>query len=502
MARPIPFHSLGEFIRYLDSQGQTRRIGEPVSLALEMTALHQRVLRAGGPALVFDQAIHASGQRAAMPVVTNVFGTAERVAWGLGSDPAGLDALGQRLADLRMPRPPGSLHDLLARWPLAKAALHAQARRVGSPPVQQRVYRGPEMDLGLLPVQQCWPGEPAPLINFGMVITRPPDADPADSSRYNAGIYRMQLLGRDRLIMRWLMMRGGAAHHRAWAARGEAMPCAVAIGADPASLLAAALPLPEDISELNFAGLLRGARTRLARAVSQPLLVPAEAEIVIEGTVAPDETAPEGPYGDHTGYYNAVENFPVLRASAMTTRADPYYLTTHTGRPPDEPSVIGAVFNELARPLIRQSLPEVQDVWFPPEACSYRVAVVAIRKSYAGQARRVMMGLWGLLPQFTMTKVIIVVDDDINPRHWDDVLWALSTRMDPVRDSLMVPATAIDTLDFAAEKPGLGGKMGLDATVKTGSETSRDWPAVLSLPHEVTRKAAALCARLGLAGKD
>jgi 4-hydroxy-3-polyprenylbenzoate decarboxylase len=328
------------------------------------------------------------------------------------------------------------------------------------------------------------------------VITRPPDTPADETARMNLGVYRMQVLGKDRVIMRWLAHRGGAAHHRAWAARGEDMPIAIAIGVDPATLLSAVLPLPETISELRFSGVLRGERPRVAPALTVPMLVPADAEIILEGYVSATETAPEGPYGDHTGYYNSVEPFPVMRITAVTTRRDPVYLSTFTGRPPDEPSVIGSVLNELALPTMRRQLPEIVDLWLPPEACSYRMAIVAIRKSYPGQARRVMMGLWGMLPQFSYTKTIVVVDEDIDVRSWEDVAWAIATRMDPSRDLMTVSQTPIDYLDFASPEPGLGGKLGMDATNKIGAETHREWGKVLKMTPEVERRVDTLWPRI------
>jgi 4-hydroxy-3-polyprenylbenzoate decarboxylase len=336
------------------------------------------------------------------------------------------------------------------------------------------------------------------LITWPLVITRPPDADPADISKVNVGVYRMQVLGRDRLIMRWLAHRGGAAHHRAWAAQQSEMPVAVAVGTDPATMLAAVMPLPENLSELSFAGLLRGERPRVAPAMSVPLMVPADAEIVIEGWVSAVETAPEGPYGDHTGYYNQVERFPVMRITAITSRRDPVYVSTFTGRPPDEPSTIGEALNVVVLPLIRQQFPEIQDLYLPAAACSYRLAVVAIRKRYAGQARRVMMGLWGMLPQFSYTKGIVVVDDDIDVRNGADVLWAISTRADASRDLMLIDRTPIDYLDFASPEPGLGGKLGIDATNKIGAETRREWGRPLTMSADITARIDKLWPSLGI----
>jgi 4-hydroxy-3-polyprenylbenzoate decarboxylase len=433
-----------------------------------------------------------------MPVVVNLFGTVRRVAAGFGVLPERLSSLGEMLAALRGPQPINGLRDALERWPMVRAGLKTRAQFVARPPVQQTVRSGRDADLTCLPVQTCWPGEPAPLITWPLVITRPPDADPADISKVNVGVYRMQVLDRDRLIVRWLAHRGGAAHHCAWSARQSEMPVAVAIGADPATMLAAVMPLPENLSELSFAGLLRGERPRVAPAMSVPLMVPADAEIVIEGWVSSGETAPEGPYGDHTGYYNQVERFPVMRITAITSRRDPLYVSTFTGRPPDEPSTIGEALNVVVLPLIRQQFPEIRDLYLPAAACSYRLAVVAIRKRYAGQARRVMMGLWGMLPQFSYTKGIVVVDDDIDVRNGADVLWAVSTRADASRDLMLIDRTPIDYLDFASPEPGLGGKLGIDATNKIGAETRREWGRPLTMSADIAARVDKLWPSLGI----
>lgn len=483
--RDMPkFQTLRAFLRHLEGERDFARIATPVSLVHEMTEIHRRVLVAGGPALKFLGSHGARGQ-AEMPVITNLFGTEARVATGLGVKRERVGELGEILAALREPAPVDGIRDALSRWPLVRAALATRPKIVSAPTCQAQRWLGSDVDLGRLPIQTCWPDEPAPLITWPLVITRPPEAQVNETGRYNMGIYRMQVLGKDKAILRWLAHRGGAKHHRAWAVRGESMPVAVAIGADPATILSAAMPLPETVSELRFSGVLRGERPRLAPALTVPLMVPADAEIVLEGWVSPDETAPEGPYGDHTGYYNVVEPFPVMQISAITLAADPLYLSTFTGRPPDEPSVIGAVFNDLVLPVIRRQIPEIRDLWLPPEACSYRMAIIAIDKRYPGQARRVMMALWGLLPQFSYTKTIIVVDDDINVRDWKDVAWALATRMDPSRDLMQIDRTPIDYLDFASPEPGLGGKLGIDATNKVGAETSREWGRVLGISDAV-----------------
>ncbi|MDO5706747.1 MAG: UbiD family decarboxylase, partial [Paracoccus sp. (in: a-proteobacteria)] len=470
---------------------------DAVSVCHEMTAVQLAALRAGGPVLRFDAALLDDGRAAEMPVVTNLFATPDRVASGMGIKPDQVPEFGAFLAALRSPPPLDGLRDGLSRWPMLRAALatHPRMRRHG--PVQAHVTETP--DLTVLPVQTPWPGDGGPLMTWPVVVTRPYGTGAGDVARYNLGVYRAQVLGPDRLILRWLAHRGGAAHARGWARAGQPMPVAVVLGADPATLLAAALPLPETVSEMTFSGVLRGARTELVPARTVPLMVPAQAEMVIEGWVHPGEVAPEGPFGDHTGYYNAVEPFPVMRVSALTHRDQPIYLTTVTGRPPDEPSVIGEVFNELALPVIRAQIPEIRDLWLPPAGCSYRIAVIAIDKRYPGQARRVMMGVWGMLPQFSYTKLLIVVDDDIDPRNWDDIAWALATRMDPSRDLMVLDRTPMDYLDFASPQEGLAGKLGIDATTKIGAETTREWGKVMEPDPRHEARAAEILSRAGLA---
>lgn len=465
-----------------------------------MAAVHRHVIVAGGPALRFNNALHADGSRASIPVLINLFGTQERVAAAMGCKREQVPALGEMLASLRHQPPLSGARDAIRRWPAIRAALSAQPRRAGTGASQDVVREAPDVDLHDLPVQTCWPGEPAPLITWPVVITRPWGGRADAVHTYNAGIYRMQVLDRDRAVIRWLAQRGGAAHYREWTQAGTPMPVAVALGADPALLLAAALPLPADISEVSISGVLRGARTRLVPARSIPMLVPADAEIVLEGWTDPSETAPEGPFGDHTGYYNAIERFPVLRISAVTHRHAPIYLSTFTARAPDEPSIIGEVFIDLALPTIKRQIPELEDLWLPPEACSYRIAIAVISKRYPGQARRVMMALWGMLPQFSYTKLIIVVDTDINPRDWSDVAWALATRMDPSRDLMRVDHTPMDYMDFASPEAGLAGKLGIDATIKIGAETKRDWGQAIAASPQAEAFAAQLCSRLGLGG--
>ncbi len=479
---------LRAFLSHLEGQGDLLRIPEPVACRLQMTAVAMRTLAAAGPALRFDAPVLADGSRAQVPVVANLFGTPGRVAAGLGIARDQVGELGAFLASLRAPAPVEGMADALSRWPMLRAALAARPRVVRRAPVQQVVQEAP--DLARLPVQTCWPGDAGPLMTWPVVLTRPAGTEAGDTARYNAGVYRAQVIGRDRVILRWLAHRGGAAHHRSW---GDApMPVALVLGADPALLLGAALPLPETVSELTFSGALRGARTELVPARTVPMLVPANAEMVLEGWVHPGDTAPEGPFGDHTGYYNAAEPFPVMQVTAMTHRNDPLYLSTATGRPPDEPSVIGEVFNDLALPVMRQQIPELVDLWLPPAACSYRIAVVSIAKRYPGQARRVMTALWGMLSQFSYTKMIVVTDGDVDVRNWDDIAWVLATRYDPGRDTVILKDTPMDYLDFASPHEGLAGKIGLDATTKIGAETTRDWGTVMAQCPEAEAFAARL----------
>lgn len=491
------FRSLGDFARTLEAQGQLARVVEPVSTVLEATELHRRVIARQGPALLLERPVKADGSSSDVPLLTNIFGTVDRIAYALGGGGrARLRALGQMLARLRQPTPPASMREVVEQWPLAKSAYHSRPLIVSRASVQADIRRGGDIDLNRFPVQTCWPGEPAPLVTFGVVITRPPG--PVDAASHNWGIYRLQVLGSDRLIVRWLAHRGGAMHYRQWQARGETMPIAIAIGASPATLLAAVTPVPENLSEASFAGLLRGERSRLIQAHSAPLLVPADAEIVLEGTVGPDETAMEGPYGDHTGCYNAAEPYPVVRLSAITSRTNPLYLSTFTGRAPDEPAVLSEALNDVFLPLMQQQLPEVLDCWLPPEAASYRIAVVSIDKRYPGHARRIMLALWSLLPQFSYTKLIIVVDGDIDARSWPEVMWAVAMNSDPGRDLVVLKDTPIDVLDFASPVPGLGGKLGIDATRKIGAETNRTWGQTLKMDAAVEAKVDALMARLSI----
>ncbi len=495
----MPYASLRDFIDRLEASGRLRRVAEPVSPYLEMTEIGTRLIAEGGPAVLFENVVRPAGGRYAMPVLINLFGTVERVAWGMDREPSQLREIGRTLAFLKQPEPPGGWREALDMLPLLRTVMAMRPRVVGAAPCQEIVLQGGEIDLGLLPVQTCWPGEPAPLITWPLVVTRGPGERREDG--FNLGIYRMQVTGRDTTLMRWLHHRGGAQHFARWRAeRREPLPAAVVIGADPGTILAAVTPVPETVSEYQFAGLLRGRRVELVECRTVPLKVPAQAEIVLEGHVALDEYGEEGPYGDHTGYYNAVERFPVFRVSTMTMRRDPIYLSTFTGRPPDEPSILGQALNEVFLPLLQQQFPEIVDFWLPPEGCSYRIAVVAIRKAYPGHARRVMMGIWSYLRQFTYTKFVIVVDDDIDARDWKEVMWAVATRMDPVRDTLLIEHTAIDYLDFASPEAGLGGKMGLDATNKWPPETRREWGRPIRMAQDVVDMVTRKWASYGLPG--
>ncbi len=494
----MAYSSLRDFIDRLEREGRLVRVREPVSPVLEMTEIQTRLLAEGGPAVLFENVVGPAG-RYDMPVLVNLFGTVERVAWGMDREPHQLREVGETLAFLRQPQPPESFRAALDLLPLAKSVMAMRPKTVGSASCQEVVLRGAEIDLARLPIQTCWPGEPAPLITWPLVVTRGPGEAREDA--FNLGIYRMQVTGRDTTLMRWLRHRGGAQHHRRWSQEKRApLPAAAVIGADPGTILAAVTPVPDTLSEYQFAGLLRGRRVELVDCVSQPLKVPAEAEIVLEGTVSLDDYGDEGPYGDHTGYYNSVETFPVFTLTAITMRRQPIYLSTFTGRPPDEPSVLGEALNEVFVPLLRQQFPEIVDFWLPPEGCSYRIAVVSMKKAYPGHAKRVMMGVWSFLRQFMYTKWVIVVDDDINARDWKDVMWALSTRMDPARDITLVEHTPIDYLDFASPDSGLGSKIGLDATNKWPPETKREWGTQIRMSDEVIRAVTEKWPRLGLPG--
>ena len=502
----MAYKSLREFLDKLEAAGELVRVKEPVSTVLEMTEIQRRLLRDGGPAVLFENVIRADGEASTMPCLVNLFGTVKRVAMGvtLGGEErttAGeLREVGELLAFLRQPEPPRGLKDALEMLPLAKTVMSMRPQVRKTAPVQEIVLRGDDIDLTKLPIQTCWPGEPAPLITWPLVVTKGPSDKREDN--YNLGIYRMQVLDKNRTVMRWLAHRGGAQHHRRWKAEGkrEPLPACAVIGADPGTILAAVTPVPDTLSEYQFAGLLRGSKLDLVPAKTVPLMVPAQAEIVLEGHVLLDEYADEGPYGDHTGYYNSVEKFPIFQVTAITMRKNPIYLTTFTGRPPDEPSVLGEALNEVFIPLLQQQFPEIVDFWLPPEGCSYRIAVVSMKKGYPGHAKRVMMGVWSYLRQFMYTKWVIVVDDDINARDWKDVMWALSTRMDPARDVTLIENTPIDYLDFASPESGLGSKIGLDATNKWPPETHREWGEKLGMDDATIAAVTQKWSLLGLPG--
>ncbi len=495
----MPYTSLREFIDRLEAAGRLVRVAEPVSPYLEMTEIQTRLLAEEGPAVLFENVVGEGGRRYGMPMLVNLFGTVERVAWGMDREPNQLREVGETLAFLRQPEPPGGWREALDLLPLARSVLAMKPRTTSRAPCQEVVLQGSDIDLAELPIQTCWPGEPAPLITWPLVVTHGPGKGPEDN--YNLGIYRMQVTGPATTIMRWLRHRGGAQHHARWAKERRApLPAAAVIGADPGTILAAVTPVPDTLSEYQFAGLLRGKKVELVDCVTQPLKVPAEAEIVLEGEVSLDDYADEGPYGDHTGYYNAIERFPVFKVTALTRRRHPIYLSTFTGRPPDEPSVLGMALNEVFVPLIRQQFPEIIDFWLPPEGCSYRIAVVSMRKAYPGHAKRVMMAVWSYLRQFMYTKWVIVVDDDIDARDWKDVMWAVSTRMDPARDITLIEGTPIDYLDFASPESGLGSKIGLDATNKWPPETKREWGRQIRMSDEVIRAVSDKWPRLGLPG--
>ena len=497
----MPYHSLRDFIAHLEAQDRLVRVIAPVSPELEITEIQTRLLAEQGPAVLFENPVRADGTPYGMPVLANLFGTVERVAWGMDRQPHQLREVGETLAFLRQPEPPGGLRDAWNHLPLLKQVLAMRPRSVSGAPCQEVVLQGDDIDLSQIPVQTCWPGEPAPLITWPLIVTQGPKPKEDRSDAFNLGIYRMQVIGRTQTLMRWLKHRGGAQHHQRWKAeRPEPLPAAAVIGADPGTIIAAVTPVPDTLSEYHFAGLLRGRKVELVDCKTVPLKVPAQAEIVLEGHVSLEDYRDEGPYGDHTGYYNAVEPFPVFTVTAITRRRDPIYLSTFTGRPPDEPSVLGEALNEVFVPLLQQQFPEIRDFWLPSEGCSYRIAVVSMKKAYPGHAKRVMMGVWSYLRQFTYTKWVIVVDEDVNARDWKDVMWALSTRMDPARDITVIENTPIDYLDFASPEDGLGSKIGLDATNKWPPETKREWGREIRMEQAVVDKIDQLWPDLGLPG--
>ena len=487
---------LREFIDFLEARGELKRITTPVDPNLEMTEICDRTLRAGGPALLFENPVGHN-----TPVLANLFGTEQRVALGMGQDNlSALREVGEILAYLRQPDPPKGLKDAWEKMPVLKQVLNMGPKLVKNAPCQFHVKQGDEVDLSQLPIQTCWPGDAGPLITWPLVITRGPEKE-----RQNLGIYRMQVIGKNKLIMRWLSHRGGALDYRDWQLKhpGERYPVAAALGADPATTLGAVTPVPDTLSEYAFAGLLRGDKTELVQCYSDvcknhDLQVPATAEYILEGYLEPGELADEGPFGDHTGYYNEVERFPVFTVETITHRENPIYHSTYTGRPPDEPAVLGLALNEVFIPILRKQFPEIVDFYLPPEGCSYRMAVITMRKEYPGHAKRVMLGAWSFLRQFMYTKFVIVTDDDVNARDWKDVIWAMTTRMDPQRDSVFIDNTPIDYLDFASPVSGLGSKVGFDATNKWPGETDREWGKPIEMDTAVKDRIDEIWSELGI----
>jgi 4-hydroxy-3-polyprenylbenzoate decarboxylase len=487
----MKYKDLRDFIQQLESRGLLKRIHAEVDANLEITEICDRTLRRGGPALLFERV-----KDSPYPLLGNLFGTAERVAMGMGEEQvASLRDVGRLLAFLKEPDPPKGVKDAWEKLPVFRKVLDMAPKELRNAPCQAVCQEGAEVDLTRLPIQTCWPEDVAPLITWGLVVTRGPN-----KSRQNLGIYRMQLLGPDRLIMRWLAHRGGALDYREWqeAHPAEPFPISVALGADPATILAAVTPVPDTLSEYAFAGLLRGSRSEVVKSIGSDLQVPAAAEFVLEGHLHPGETAEEGPFGDHTGYYNEVETFPVFRVDRITRREDPIYHSTYTGRPPDEPAVLGVALNEVFVPILQKQFPEIVDFYLPPEGCSYRLAVVSMKKHYPGHAKRVMMGVWSFLRQFMYTKFVIVVDEDVNTRDWKDVIWAMTTRMDPARDTTMIENTPIDYLDFASPVSGLGSKIGFDATNKLPGETSREWGKPIVMSDSIKQRIDQIWDQLGI----
>ena len=485
----MKYKDLRDFIAQLEKQGELKRIKTEVDPVLEMTAICDRMLREGGPALLFE---NPKGFN--IPVLGNLFGTPKRVAMGMGAtDVSELRGIGELLAYLKEPEPPKGMRDAVEKLPVFKQVLNMAPKLVGAPPCQEVIRVGDEVDLSVYPIQTCWPEDAAPLITWPLVITKGPKKD-----RQNLGIYRQQVIGKNKVIMRWLAHRGGALDFREWQELnpGKPFPVAVALGADPATILAAVTPVPDTLSEYAFAGLLRGSKTELATCLTHDLQVPASAEIVLEGFIYPGETAPEGPYGDHTGYYNEVDEFPVFTVERITQRQVPIYHSTHTGRPPDEPAILGVALNEVFVPILQKQFPEIIDFYLPPEGCSYRMAVISMKKQYAGHAKRVMLGTWSYLRQFMYTKFVIVVDEDVNVRNWQDVIWAITTRMDPARDLTILENTPIDYLDFASPVSGLGSKVGFDATNKWPGETNREWGKPIVMDKAVLEKVDAMWDKL------
>lgn len=491
----MKYKDLRDFIRKLEQKGQLKRVTQEIDTNLEMTEIADRTLRAGGPAILFE---NPKGHT--VPVLANLFGTPERVALGMGQESVeSLREVGKLLAYLKEPEPPKGIKDLWEKLPVLKKVLNMPAKEVRKGVCQEVVISGDDVDLSQFPIQQCWPGDAAPLITWGLTVTKGPH-----KKRQNLGIYRQQVLSKNKVIMRWLSHRGGALDFKEFCQTnpGENYPVSVALGADPATILGAVTPVPDTLSEYAFAGLLRGDKTEVVKSISNDLQVPANSEIVLEGYIAPGEVAPEGPYGDHTGYYNEVDDFPVFTVTHITHRKDPIYHSTYTGRPPDEPAILGVALNEVFVPILQKQFPEIVDFYLPPEGCSYRLAVVTMKKQYPGHAKRVMMGVWSFLRQFMYTKFVIVCDDDVNARDWQDVIWAITTRMDPARDTTLIENTPIDYLDFASPVSGLGSKMGMDATNKLPGETDREWGEPIEMSEDIKQRVDEIWESLDLEPKQ
>ncbi|SMG63138.1 UbiD family decarboxylase [methanotrophic bacterial endosymbiont of Bathymodiolus sp.] len=487
----MKYKDLRDFIAQLEKKGELKRITQEVDPVLEMTEICDRTLKQGGPALLFE---NPKGHN--IPVLANLFGTPDRVAMGMGeTSVTALRGVGELLSQLKEPEPPKGMKDAMDKIPVFKNVLNMAPKLVKNPPCQELIRIGDEIDLGQYPIQTCWPDDAGPLITWPLVISKGPYKE-----RQNLGIYRLQVIAKNKVIMRWLAHRGGALDYREWQEThpGEPFPISVALGADPATILAAVTPVPDTLSEYAFAGLLRGSKTEVAKSQTNDLQVPASAEIVLEGFLYPGETAPEGPFGDHTGYYNEVDEFPVFTIERITQRQAPIYHSTYTGKPPDEPAVLGVALNEVFVPILQKQFPEITDFYLPPEGCSYRMAVISMKKQYAGHAKRVMLGTWSYLRQFMYTKFVIVVDDDIDVHNWQEVIWAITTRMDPARDLTILENTPIDYLDFASPVSGLGSKVGFDATNKWPGETTREWGRVISMSDDVVKKVDEMWESLGI----
>ena len=487
----MKYNDLRDFIEQLEKKGLLKRISVEVDPYLEITEICDRTLKQQGPALLFENVKNSS-----VPILANLFGTTQRVAMGMGEDSIeALREVGKLLAFLKEPDPPKGLKDAWEKMPIFKQVLNMAPKEIKKAPCQEIVFEKDDVDLNTIPIQTCWPGDVAPLITWGLVVTKGPEKE-----RQNLGIYRQQLFAKNKVIMRWLAQRGGALDYREWQQQhlGEPFPIAVALGADPATILAAVTPVPDSLSEYGFAGLLRGSKTEVVKCALRELQVPASAEYILEGFIYPDEVAEEGPYGDHTGYYNETETFPVFTIERISHRKNPIYHSTYTGRPPDEPAILGVALNEVFIPILQKQFPEIIDFYLPPEGCSYRVAIVSMKKQYPGHAKRVMMGVWSFLRQFMYTKFVIVVDEDVNTRDWQDVIWAMSTRVDPVRDFTMIENTPIDYLDFASPVSGLGSKVGIDATNKLPGETDREWGTPIKMDEDVKSRIDEIWTELGI----